>query len=209
MLIDISPPIASTLAVYPGDVAFIKTTDTSIEAGDSATTSHFTATSHLGAHVDGACHYTHGGAGVDEWPLERFVGPCEVLKIEATPGSLIMPSQLPPTTSPRILIATGTYPDYAMFNADFAALHPDTVCELASRGVILIGIDTPSVDLFQDTTLPTHHAFAEHNITILEGLLLSHVKPGFYELIALPLRIQAGDASPVRAVLRAKLHSEN
>lgn len=204
MLIDISPSISSTLAVYPSDTAFKKTLNTSFDAGDGVTTSHFTTTSHLGAHVDGACHYTQDGVGVDQWPLERFVGPCEVLTINMAPSTRITPDQLPPTSAPRILFATGTYPDPSKFTTDFAAIHPDTVHELASRGVTLIGIDTPSVDRFSDTALPAHQAFAACNITILEGLVLNHVRPGPYELIALPLRIQDGDASPVRAVLRVE-----
>jgi arylformamidase len=202
MLIDISPPIASTLAVYPGDVAFMKTTDTSIEAGDPATTSHFTTTSHLGAHVDAERHYVQGGRGVDEWPLDRFVGPCEVLRVEVGCGELILPTQVQETRTPRVLFRTGSYGDPETFTSDFAGIHPDTIDMLAARGCVLIGIDTPSVDRFGDTELPTHNRIAKHGMTILEGLQLTHVDPGEYELIALPLRIEGGDASPVRAVLR-------
>ena len=39
-------------------------------------------------------------------------------------------------------------------------------------------------------------------MAILEGLVLAGVSAGVYELIALPLKLQGFDASPVRAVLR-------
>jgi arylformamidase len=100
------------------------------------------------------------------------------------------------------LFSTGSYGDPATFTSEFAGIHPDTIDILAARGCLLIGIDTPSVDRFCDTDLPTHNRIAQHGMTILEGLQLAHVDPGQYELIALPLRIEGGDASPVRAVLR-------
>ena len=76
MLIDISPPISSALAVYPGDTPFRRVVQTSIEAGERAEVSTISSTSHLGAHIDAELHYQQGGRGVDQWPLERFVGPC-------------------------------------------------------------------------------------------------------------------------------------
>lgn len=202
MLIDISPPITESLAVWPGDVPFRRTTNNAMSAGDAFNLSSIETTTHLGAHIDGECHYKQGGRGIDEWPLDRFVGPCEVVFISADRNTTIAPEQLPATTAERILIATNTRPDPNIFNEDYAGLHPDTVAALAGRGVMLIGIDTPSVDLFQDTSLPAHQSFADHGITILEGLVLAHVPAGAYDLLALPLRIPNCDGSPVRAVLR-------
>jgi len=100
------------------------------------------------------------------------------------------------------LLCTGTYPDPERFTTDFAALSPELVEFLHDQGVSLVGIDTPSVDLFDSKALEAHQAFLRHNVSILEGLVLAHVPPGSYELIALPLRLEGFDASPVRAVLR-------
>ena len=86
---------------------------------------------------------------------------------------------------------------------DFAALDPTLIDGLHAAGVRLVGIDTPSVDLFASKDLPTHGACLRHDIRILEGLVLSEVPAGVYELIALPLRLEGFDASPVRAVLRS------
>jgi arylformamidase len=107
-----------------------------------------------------------------------------------------------PISESRVLIATGTYPDASRWNEDFAALEPALVDALHARGVITIGIDTPSVDLFSSKDLPAHRRFLAHDMAILEGLRLSDVPAGRYELIALPLPLVGFDASPVRAVLR-------
>ena len=72
---------------------------------------------------------------------------------------------------------------------------------LASQGVVLVGIDTPSIDLSQDKLLESHQAVARNDMAILEGIVLDGVAPGNYTLIALPLKIEGADASPVRAVL--------
>jgi arylformamidase len=101
-----------------------------------------------------------------------------------------------------VLLVTGTFPDPRHWNEDFAALEPDLVDALHALGVRLVGIDTPSVDLFSSKDLPAHKRFLAHDMAILEGLVLKDVPQGLYELIALPLKLEGFDASPVRAVLR-------
>jgi arylformamidase len=123
--------------------------------------------------------------------------------VQAARRERIAPSRLPERIeAERVLIATDTYPDPENFNEDFAALTPELVETLHGKGVKLIGIDTPSVDLFESKDLPTHQAFLRCRMAILEGLVLSKLPEGVYELIALPLRLVGFDASPVRAVLR-------
>jgi arylformamidase len=107
-----------------------------------------------------------------------------------------------PIVAPRVLFATGTFPDPEQFNTDFAALSPELVEHLNGLGVKLVGIDTPSVDPFDSKELPAHRTFLKHDMAILEGLVLAGVPAGVYEVIALPLRLVGFDASPVRAVLR-------
>jgi arylformamidase len=102
----------------------------------------------------------------------------------------------------RLLVATNSYPDPEVFNEDFAGLAPELIDALSDRGVRLVGIDTPSVDLFSSKDLPAHAACARSGVFILEGVMLDKVPPGLYDLIALPLKLVGFDASPVRAVLR-------
>jgi arylformamidase len=203
ILYDISPPVTSDLAVWPGDTPLSREVLLDMAKGDNLTLSTLHATVHLGAHVDAASHYGADAPSVEAWPPERFVGPCEVLRLSVDRGVRIGPEALPETLrANRVLLATGTFPDPTRFNEDFAALAPELVEQLASRGVELVGIDTPSVDLFASRDLEAHRACLQHDVAILEGLVLDRVPPGVYELIALPLRLVGFDASPVRAVLR-------
>nr|VFJ96587.1 MAG: Putative cyclase [Candidatus Kentron sp. H]VFJ97990.1 MAG: Putative cyclase [Candidatus Kentron sp. H]VFK03129.1 MAG: Putative cyclase [Candidatus Kentron sp. H] len=151
---------------------------------------------------------------------ERYLGPCQVIRISPAPHAIntsfnnrrqavlgrnrrILPEDLQvPLRAERVLFATGTYPDPTVFNEDFAALSPELIHRLHAEGVGLVGIDTPSIDLFQSKDLPAHGACLEHDIRILEGLTLAGIPEGIHELIALPLRLAGFDASPVRAVPR-------
>ncbi len=103
---------------------------------------------------------------------------------------------------PRILLRLVDSTDPKVWPKGFRALAPDCVDLLAARGAVLVGIDTPSVDPETSKDLPSHMAAKRAGLRILENLVLAHVKPGDYELIALPLRLDMLDASPVRAVLR-------
>jgi arylformamidase len=174
-----------------------------LNRGDTITLSTLRATVHLGAHADAPSHYGADAAAIDLRPLDPYLGPCRVVRIAAARGTRIPPSAIPDDLrSERVLIATETYPDPTSFNEDFAALAPSTVDLLHKRGARLVGIDTPSVDLFASKDLAAHRRFLAHDMAILEGIVLSGVPEGDYELIALPLKLAGFDASPVRAVLR-------
>lgn len=203
MIYDISPPLTPDLAVWPGDTPLHRKVLMELDRGDTVTLSTLTATVHLGAHADAPSHYGRGAAGIDQCALDLYLGPCQVMQVRIDGGSRIRPDQLPePVRSERLLLSTGTYPDPNRWTSQFAALSPELVDALHDQGVKLIGIDTPSVDLPDSKDLPAHKRFLAHSMAILEGLSLSEVPAGEYELIALPLRLVGFDASPVRAVLR-------
>jgi len=203
MLYDITPPITPALAVWPGDTPPTREVLLDIAAGDNLTLSTLRGTVHLGAHADAPSHYGAGAPSIDEVDLTRYLGLCQVMRVGVERQSRASIDALTDTVrATRLLIATGTYPNPEKFAEDFAALEPDLVDMLADRGVTLVGVDTPSVDLFTSKDLPTHHACLRRDVAILEGLALGGVPEGMYELIALPLRLVGFDASPVRAVLR-------
>lgn len=203
MLHDISPPITPELQVWPGDTPPSREVLLDMEQGDHLTLSTFRSTVHVGAHADAPNHYGTAEAGIDEAPLERYLGECQLVRVAARPGTRIgVGDWLDGVETERLLIATGSYPEPTDFREDFVGLEPFLVDELHSRGVRLVGIDTPSVDLFTSKDLTAHRAFLRHGMSILEGLVLSRVPAGRYELIALPLPLVGFDASPVRAVLR-------
>ena len=201
-LIDISPVVSAQIAVWPGDRKFTYTTSARIADGDNIDLGAIETTLHAGAHADAPSHYVGGGASIDQRDLGLYYGPCEVVEVPVVGGARLRSADLPgPVRARRVLFKTGTFPDPNQFNQDFAALSAELVDALAAAGVRLIGVDTPSVDLFADKVLEAHQALARNDMANLEGLVLEDVAPGLYTLIALPLRIAGADASPVRAAL--------
>jgi arylformamidase len=200
---DISPLISPALAVFPGDTSFSSKHLLHLDRGDAVTLSTITATAHLGAHVDGTNHYDAQGQGVEALPIELFLGPCQLITVKTSPSQYFGYDalQAEPATS-RVLLRTNSFTDPNKWTNTFAA--PDASCidTLAQRGVQLLGVDTPSVDLATSKDLPTHNACRLRNIAILEGLVFNTIPDGQYELFAFPLKMQGLDASPVRAVLR-------
>jgi kynurenine 3-monooxygenase len=203
-LIDITPVISPRLCVWPGDTLPTREVLCDIARGDTVTLSTLRATVHLGAHADGPNHYGLNAQDISRQKLAHYIGPCNVIDVRAVRGTRIAATDvgLDDIHHPRVLIKTGTFPDPEAWNGDFAALSVELVNALAARGVITIGIDTPSVDLQESKTLEAHKAILKHGIAILEGLVLASVTPGEYDLIAAPLPLEGFDASPVRAVLR-------
>ncbi len=203
MIYDITPSIAADLAVWPGDTPPSREVLLDMARGDNLTLSTLRATVHLGAHADAPSHYGAAAPSIEMAELDRYLGPCQLLRLSVPRGARVQPVQIAtPIRAPRVLFATGTYPDPRRFNEDFAALSPELIVTLAEQGVRLVGIDTPSVDLFASKDLPAHQACLRHDVRILEGLVLEGIPEGSYELIALPLKLEGFDASPVRAVLR-------
>jgi arylformamidase len=203
MIWDITPKLGPSLAVWPGDTPLTREVLLDIDRSDTITLSTLHATVHLGAHADAPNHYGRGPA-IDARSLLFYLGPCQVMRVYPGRGERISPSMLTrEIATPRLLLATHTYPDPEHWNDDFAALEPELVDHLHAHGVRLVGIDTPSIDLFDSKDLPAHNRVLAHDMAVLEGLVLSDVPDGYYELIALPLPLVGFDASPVRAVLRS------
>jgi arylformamidase len=205
MLYDISPPLSPALAVWPGDAPLQREMQSEIRVGDRTTLSALRTTAHVGAHADAPSHIVADGTTIDQCELDTYVGPCQVVRVDPPAGGVVTPAMLPTEiVAPRVLLATGASTDRASFDRGFPAPSVELADLLHDRGVRLLGVDTPSVDRFEDETLPVHLRLIQHGIAILEGLMLADVPAGQYELIALPLRLVGFDGSPVRAVLRTR-----
>jgi arylformamidase len=200
---DITPLVSRRLGVFPGDVAFSRSVSLDPAKGDNILLSSVTTTLHLGAHADAPNHYHHGASAIAERDLALYMGRAQVLQASVGRGERIGLRHLrdPEPKAPRVLFRTGTFPDPESWNSDFASLTPELITHLAVRGVKLIGIDTPSIDPEDSRHLEAHAAIATYDMAILEGLDLTQVPEGLYTLIALPLRLEEADASPVRAIL--------
>lgn len=200
--IDISPPVNADIKNWPGDVAYAMSKSSDIEAGAGIDIGSMHTSFHVGAHTDAHRHYDAEGPDAAAMPLSAYYGPCQVIETTTARGKRILPSHLNDApAAPRVLLKTGTFPDPTEWNEDFAAPDPKLIDHLADAGCVLVGLDTPSTDLFNSKGLEAHKRLFARHVVNLEGLVLGHVKPGHYTLIALPLRLEGADASPVRAVL--------
>ncbi len=201
-VIDISPRINSQMAVFPGDTPFQEEFVMDFKTGHNLTLSNIKTTVHLGAHTDAPSHYHPMGEPIDRRKLNYYLGKAQVIEVNTQMGHRILPKDFADQIkAPRVLFKTKSFPDPYQWNSDFMALSTELLAVLFMKQVILVGIDTPSVDLCDDKELQCHNAIYKYDMAILEGIVLDHVKPGLYDLIALPLNIEGADATPVRAIL--------
>ena len=207
MLWDISPPVDAASPAFPGDSLYQQRWTATLTDQCPVNLSQISMSPHIGAHADAPLHYDPQGATIGQVDLAPYLGPCRVVHcIGVAPlvqwehiAHAVERAPLPP----RVLVRT-----YARMPADrwdpaLPAMAPDTTRRLADLGVLLIGIDSASIDPADSKTLDSHQVIRQRGLRVLENLVLDEVPQGDYELIALPLKLMLADASPVRAVLRA------
>lgn len=204
-IIDISRRLSPALAVWPGDTPFRLTSNLSLAQGEAVNLTTLTLSAHTGAHADAPWHFSAAGLTIDQLDLTPYWGLAQVVRVTRPEGALV-PADFAAydlTAAPRLLVRSraSAYP-VDQFPTRYVYPSPQLAAHLAGLGVILYGSDAPSMDAVDSKTLPGHHALWQHGIAILEGLALADVPDGLYELAALPLRIDGGDGSPVRAALK-------
>lgn len=202
---DISPPVHAGSPVFPGDTAYRQQWCATMGPGCPVNVSAITLSPHVGAHADAPLHYDAQGASIGDVSLDAFLGPCRVIHAIGC-GPLITWEHLAHAVDgalpPRVLVRTyANAPE--LWDGQLSAYAPDTIERLADHGVLLVGIDTASIDPADSKLLPSHQVIRRRGLRVLENLVLDAVPEGDYELIALPLKLTTADASPVRAVLRA------
>ncbi|MBC8449189.1 MAG: cyclase family protein, partial [Chloroflexi bacterium] len=203
---DISLPISETLIVWPGDPPVRITQPAHLDRGDPYTVSRLDISAHTGTHVDAPVHFIPNGSAVDALDLNVLLGPArvvQVLEVDALSAQVLEGLAIPPGTE-RLLFRTRNSDRWARrereFAPDFVAITEDGARWLVARGVRLVGVDYLSVAPFDDP-LPAHHVLLTAGVVALEGLNLSGVAPGEYQLVCLPLKIAGGDGAPARAIL--------
>ena len=203
---DISPPIHAQAPVFPGDTAYSQVWAATIGPGCPVNVSAITLSPHVGAHADAPLHYDASGAAIGAVALDAFLGPCRVIHAIGC-GPLITWEHIAHAVNgslpQRVLVRTYEHMPVDRWDAELAAYAPGTIERLADLGVLLVGIDTASIDPADSKTLDSHQVIRRRGLRVLENLVLDAVPEGDYELIALPLKLTTADASPVRAVLRA------
>lgn len=203
---DITLPISESLNVWPGDAPVSIIEHHSVDAGDHSTVSRLTLSAHTGTHVDAVRHFVPGGPGVDAIDLDTLIGPALVISVageDAISADTLGGLPIPPSTERLLLRTTNSerrkHGERGFFE-DYVAVSEDGARWLVERGIRLVGIDCLSVAPYADTG-PTHRILLGNGVVVLEGLDLSQVSPGAYQLVCLPLRIAGCDGAPARAVL--------
>jgi arylformamidase len=199
VLIDISRPLATSTAHWPGDTPFDFSLPVRRAAGTGINVGAFNASTHFGTHLDAPFHFTDSTETIDQLDLGVCYG--DALVIDVRGHSLIGPEFFLDLQSRRVLLRTGSWLLSSEFPVSIPTLSLEAVRQLAVQNVVLIGVDVPSVDQLDSKDLPIHHALYRAGTTILESLFLADVTPGKYLLAAFPLPISGGDAAPARAVL--------
>lgn len=200
---DISPALGPATPPFPGDQAYEQRWTARIGPGCPVNLTAITLSPHLGAHADAPLHYADDAPAIGAVSLAPYLGPCRVIHAIGC-GPLVRPEHIAHAMAelpPRLLVRTCERAPTA-WSEEFAAYAPETIELLAARGVLLVGIDSQSVDPATSKTLDSHHLLLKHDLRVLENLVLDDVPAGDYELIALPLKLVQACASPVRAILR-------
>ena len=204
--IDISRPLRTGSPHWPGDYPTELAATARMADGASCNVGRLALSLHNGTHVDAPFHYDPNGVTIEAVDPARLIGPARVIDARgcATLGRDLLERSgaLDSPAAPRILFRTDAWRDPEVFPSSWPLLEPGVAAWLASRGVTLVGLDVPSMDALESKHLPIHAELNRAGILILESLDLRGVEAGDYELIAAPLRIMGGDASPVRALLR-------
>jgi arylformamidase len=200
---DITLPLSAELPTYPGDPVLEIRDSLTLAGGDAANVSLLNFGAHTGTHVDAPAHFIEGGKKVEALALEVLLGEAEV--IEVPTDIRVITEEFVKTRSPRVLFKTRNSELWSTdFKKDFTYLDLPAARKLIENGVKLVGIDYLSIEKFGSEKHEVHRALLSHEVIILEGLNLTDVPAGKYELICLPLRLRSnlGDGAPARAVLR-------
>jgi arylformamidase len=199
---DISRPISAALAGWPDDTPYRFEMLCRLRDGASVNLGSLEMSPHTGTHIDAPYHYDDCGATVGQLSLETYLGSASVVSVMGR--AVISQDDIAARWQPaqRVLLRTAGWEEDACFPEQIPVIAADVPEWLRANGVLLLGVDLPSVDQIDSKDLPNHHALGRAGIAILEGLDLRGVPDGLYELIALPLRLSEADGCPVRAILR-------
>jgi arylformamidase len=172
--------------------------------GDANNSSSIHTSVHAGTHVDAPFHFVPDGITIESLPLETFIGPARVCAVEA--GSHITAGDIETAKlagETRVLFKTrnSNLLKKAEYDAGFAPFSVDAAKALVKLGVKLVGLDYLSA-AGANEQVPVHRAFLDHGVILLEGVDLSEVAPGRYELFCPPVKLSGSDGAPCRAVLR-------
>jgi arylformamidase len=206
-IFDLTVPLSGQTPTFPGDPSFQSEPVHRLQAGAPCNVSRLTLGTHAGTHVDAPFHFLENGATVDELPLEILTGKARVVAVAARDAvdradleALDLRDDL------RLLIRTRNSGQLRQpeFHPEFVHLTAEAASYLVQVGIKLVGWDYLSIEKFGSRDFPAHHALLGAGVVIVEGLDLSQVEAGEYELTCLPLKVAGGDGAPARVILRSR-----
>ena len=207
-LYDVTVPVFDGMPTWPKDPGVSLQSARSIARGDGTNVTRLEMGAHTGTHMDAPIHFEPNGYGVDQIPLEVLVGPCRVFDLTNIRGHIdraaLETCDLRGVI--RALFKTKNSRHWAHndreFDKEFIAIVADGAEYLVARAVRFVGVDYLSVEPYGSKEHPVHHTLLRANVAIVEGLNLTDVPAGDYELMALPLKLRGADGAPARVVLR-------
>lgn len=206
--IDVSVDVWEQLPVWPGTPRVAFQRDFALEAGDGVNDTTLRFSVHTGTHIDAPLHFLQGGKSVDQITLETLIGPVYVAEVPAQVDAItvdVLKSLALPAGVQRLLFKTRNSLLWSSgtdkFDPNFVALTADAAQWLVDRGVAVVGIDYLSIQRFTDGP-ETHQILLGANVVVIEGVDLSQVEPGNYELFCLPLKLKGVEGAPARVILK-------
>ncbi len=203
---DVSVPLRDGMVHWPGDPACHIKRVVSMEEGAVCNLTHLSMSAHTGTHMDAPRHFIADGMTMEQMPLEPVIGRCRVFELDCedqiTADDL---KKLKIAPRQRVLFKTrNSTRSWAMnkFDKDFVSIRADAAQYLVEQGVVTVGVDYLSIGGFNKDGVETHQIMLGAGIWVIEGLNLAEIKPGYYELICLPLKLEGADGAPCRVVLR-------
>jgi arylformamidase len=204
-LIDVSVPIDTSLATYPGNTPFTLEPIKRIAQGGSSNVSSLHMSAHTGTHVDAPRHFFDNGTGTEALPLEMLCGRTRV--VEVTTRKSIEAADLSGidlAEDVRLLLKSVNSRLWGspIFHPDYVGITESGARYLVDQGIKVVGVDYLSVEEFKKAGAPAHHILLGAGTIVIEGLNLRDVEPGIYDMMCLPLKIVGSDGAPARVVLR-------
>ncbi|HYH03704.1 MAG TPA: cyclase family protein [Bacillota bacterium] len=198
--IDISRTLRKGMKVFPGDPPFVMEQQMFTAKGELCNLNSIALSLHCGTHIDAPLHFLTDGAAIAQLSLELFFGKARVVTIDSRkPLGAQDLAAAPIVPGERVLInipvneQTEAMPEIGLL--------VDAAEYLIAQKVALVGINCGSIEQKLGEPGGVHYRLLAAGIPVLENLVLAGVQPGEYYLACFPLKVEAGDGSPVRAVL--------
>lgn len=156
---------------------------------------------HAGTHVDAPYFLFPEKWSIDEIPLTRLLGLCQVLDLTEVDDMITEKDFVGVEIScEKILLRTkNSFDKMEAYNPQHVAMSLGAAEYLAAEGVTTLGYDYQSFE--RDGANVLHRFFLERSTTLIDNLRLLEAPAGDYTLICLPIKLTGIDAAPCRAIL--------